>query len=176
MNYDIYATHLPVLIWLGKSLNIKQVLELGCGLYSTPTFLDRNIFPNLESLQSIENNKQWADRIIQAIGNDTRFSLMMTDGPINKIINRDLMYNNYDLVFIDDSSNVEDRTNTIEAVSKYADILRLVVIHDYEQQSYQAAAKGFMNYFEFNRLIPNTGILWNDEALIDKKELEHLNK
>src|SRR5439155_25567212 len=42
-----YATHLPILVGLSQSLKVKRVLELGSGMYSTLTFLDSNLFPEL---------------------------------------------------------------------------------------------------------------------------------
>ena len=50
------ATHLPVLELMKRVSNIRKILELGSGEYSTRKFLE---FPNLETLYSYEDNEEW---------------------------------------------------------------------------------------------------------------------
>src|SRR5687768_6424216 len=94
---DIYATHLPTLRLLGSALKIKAVLELGAGLYSTPTFLDRTAFPHLERLVSHEPLDEWRDAVGAQVGGDAR--LLLTAMPINEVIPQ--RGTGYDLIFID---------------------------------------------------------------------------
>ena len=60
---DPYATHLPVLREIGAMRPIRRVLEFGAGMYSTPLFLDRTAYPDLEVLVSVEDDWEWLQRI-----------------------------------------------------------------------------------------------------------------
>jgi predicted O-methyltransferase YrrM len=63
-----YATHVPILIGLARMREIKNVLEFGCGHYSTLTFLNRAAFPHLVKLHSIENDSSWSETIRELPG------------------------------------------------------------------------------------------------------------
>src|SRR5215212_3358405 len=73
-----YATHVPILIGLARLREIKTVLEFGCGHYSTLTFLNRSAFPDLEKLQSIENDDTWA-ATVQKAASDDRWTLKLVN-------------------------------------------------------------------------------------------------
>lgn len=168
-----YATHISVLIEIGKSLNIRRVLEFGCGFYSTLTFLDKDIFPELEFLHSVENDKIWSDKITHLV-NDNRFQLTTIKGEIKNIIDNNFV-SGYDLIFIDDSTGILERARTIEAISNCDEISGVVVIHDYEQETYQKAARTFEHSIVFDCIVPNTGILWNDNTTADVEKLGALD-
>jgi hypothetical protein len=60
MNYNIYATHLPILEvireWHGE---FKNAMEFGMGIYSTPYLIK-----NCKMLKSIEtDSEEWFKRI-----------------------------------------------------------------------------------------------------------------
>src|SRR3982751_381755 len=75
-----YSTHLPILIGLARIRQITNVVEFGCGRYSTLTFLNRSAFPQLEKLESVENDVLWAETIQSAVGDDTRWALKLIEG------------------------------------------------------------------------------------------------
>jgi hypothetical protein len=58
-----FATHIPILIGIARILPIRHVLELGCGTYSTLTFLNRTALPDLIGLDSLETDLAWAERL-----------------------------------------------------------------------------------------------------------------
>lgn len=168
-----YATHLPVLIALGKMLNVQHVLELGCGEYSTLTFLNSSVFPHLQKLHSVENDRTWADKILSLANRDKRLELICIEGSIDKAISLSLVQNK-DLILIDDSVSAVERSETIKQVCNYANKSVVVVIHDFETKSYRDSAKGFAKSFRFMAFNPNTGVLWNNSNL-SKQKLSQIN-
>jgi hypothetical protein len=159
-----YATHLPVLIGLSRLLAVKRVLELGCGKYSTLTFLNKDIFPVLEVLDSFENDLEWANEMKEITRGDPRIKIRLIDKPMSEIVPQ-IDFQEYDLIFVDDSVTVDERTRTIYEIAKRKTAVKAVVIHDYENKSYREAAKEFSYRFKFDALNPNTGLVWNGEAI-----------
>src|SRR5215471_20763089 len=70
-----YSTHLPVLVGLSRMLCIRRVAEFGCGQFSTTAFLNREAFPQLEQLDSFENDPGWIESMRATVGNDSRLTL-----------------------------------------------------------------------------------------------------
>ena len=96
-----YATHVPILIGLARMREIRNVLEFGCGNYSTLTFLNRTAFPHLAELHSIENDSEWSDTMREAARNDDRWTLQVVDGDVANAVS-DLDLERFDLILIDD--------------------------------------------------------------------------
>ena len=160
-----YTTHLPVLIFLGRLLPIKRVLELGCGEFSTPTFLDKQIFPDLVALSSFETDAEWRNKILTSpIGTDERLSLSLVPGEMNSIVS-EIDIDSYDLVFIDDSLTADSRSMTIVAAALKKPQRAVFVIHDFEVSAYKKAADQFKQRFAITAFNPNTGVVWNDANL-----------
>ena len=125
MSYDIGSTHIPVLVALGLTRPIRRVLELGAGWYSTPTFLNRKVFPQLEQLVSVEDDLNWQLKVQRGCP-DTR---LMISGTIPSLTDP------YDLIFVDNSTDLKVRAATIRRVAEETrDVL--VVIHDAEDVNY----------------------------------------
>jgi hypothetical protein len=125
MNYDIGSTHIPVLVSLGRTREIRSVLELGAGMYSTPLFLNRNVFPHLESLVSFEDNPEWVKKVLNVCV-DERLILVSDFPNLEK---------RYDLIFVDNSIHLHVRAATIRKVCDEVHDT-LVVIHDAEDVNY----------------------------------------
>jgi predicted O-methyltransferase YrrM len=161
-----YATHIPILLGLARAIEIKSVLELGCGEYSTLTFLNKLAFPSLIALDSFETDQAWLDTISTSVDGDSRFCARLVSGTMGSAITRaDL--ESYDLIFVDDSTSSEERASTIAAISTRQPRRAVVVIHDFEIQAYREAAKAFESRFVFKAFNPQTGIVWNgDKALV----------
>lgn len=153
---DSYLTHIPVLIGISRAVKIRKVLELGCGPYSTLIFLDQDVFPALEQLDSIENCGDWAAKVLQMSKHDRRLSMRLVDGPIADRLG-DVDLGEYDLVFVDDALSREERCRTIAAVGRRS----IVVIHDYDIRVYRRAARCFRRRYRYTALYPNTGVAWN---------------
>ena len=154
-----HATHLPVLLGISKVYKIKKVVEFGSGKYSTLAFLDREAFPDLISLKFYENNLKWHKKISHILKFDKRAEPNYVKGEISDHIKPE-MINQADLVFIDDSDNSHSRSRTISKVCEYIED-GIIIIHDYEVPIYVEKSKIIKNSYNFNSLIPNTGILSN---------------
>lgn len=168
LNENPFATHLPVLIGMSRLLQINRIIEFGCGRYSTLTFLDRSVFPDIETLHTYENDPAWINQIAELVRQDARVRFEFVNGSMSTSINN-IQFENYDLIFIDDSLTSEDRAKTIRQVSQNCHSSNVVIIHDYEVRLYREASKIFPNRFTFTALNPNTGIVWSEAPL--KKSL-----
>jgi len=165
-----YATHLPILIGLARAMRIQTVLELGCGMYSTLAFLNRKAFPALARLDSLETDQSWLDKISKAVGDDPRFHAQSVSTDMHVMVERTYL-EQYDLIFIDDSTNSEKRSATIRAVSKRQLRHPVVAIHDFEVKAYQQAARTFRHRFIFKAFNPQTGVVWDGGSNL-RRQLE----
>jgi hypothetical protein len=135
------------------------VLEFGSGLHSTPLFLNRSAFPNLESLHSIESDAAWITKVQEATNGDPRLQLEHVPEPIESAI-EELTLEDYDLVLVDSSSERSRRAATIGALAKVCPSQVVVVIHDFEIDLYRKAATGFPHRIEFRAFNPCTGVCY----------------
>ncbi|MEI6141556.1 MAG: hypothetical protein WCP85_19950 [Mariniphaga sp.] len=163
-NGNPYMSHVPVLLTIGanSNLGIRRILELGTGMFSTLTFLDRENFGKLECLNSIETDHLWAKKILDLVHNEERLNLKLTEYQVADSL-KDYDVDNYDLIFVDDSITREDRSRTIETLGALNLKNAIIVIHDFDMPSYQKAARSFKNKYRFCGLYPNTGIVWNNK-------------
>lgn len=157
---NAYATHLPVLIGVGAIRPLRRVLEFGCGHYSTKAFLQRAAFPDLEELQSVENDPAWGETMRAATRDDARSTVTVVSGAMSAAVRRfDL--ETFDLILVDDSTNAQDRAATIRALSSLHPLNPWLVIHDYEVEEYRFASSGFKQRFAFKAYNPHTGLISN---------------
>ena len=175
-DFNPFGSHIPVLIGLGMILKPKKVLELGAGLNSTPLFLDRLCFGELEKFQSIENDKKWFDDLRTNNQLDTNNGLYFYEGKIADYV-RGLRDARFDLILIDDSYETADRVETIKSVFQSpASDSAVVLIHDFETAAYQEAAKMWPNHYSFLSFIPNVGVVWKDKNVIDPMALRTISR
>ena len=166
-----YSTHVPVLIGLARDCEIRNVLEFGCGYYSTLTFLNRAAFPQLERLQSIENDAVWSETVQDLANGDDRWSLNLIDGEIADAV-PGLDLEAFDLILIDDSKTSAQRAATIRAIANKQPRRPWVAIHDYEIEEYRVAARAFRHRYAFKAYNPQTGVVSSQAihlAALDRK-------
>lgn len=162
-----YLTHLPVLLAVAEEISVKRVLELGCGDYSTLAFLDRDCFPDLHTLVSLENYVEWASKIAQRAGDD-RLDMHIIEGPLADALGAfDL--NSFDLIFVDDALTRDERARTISTLAAANLVRPIVVIHDFDIPIYRRAARGFRRRLRFTALNPNTGVVWNRPDFVGRR-------
>lgn len=65
-----WASHQPVLRAAAEFVPLRKVIEFGAGKYSTPFFLDRAVFPDLEQLVSVEHDPEWLRKLRDEIKDD----------------------------------------------------------------------------------------------------------
>lgn len=159
---NCYATHVPVLIGIARIREVRNVLEFGCGYYSTLTFLNAAVFPHVERLESVENDAAWAETIQEGAKRDSRWTLNLVDGEISESVST-LDLEAFDLILIDDSQTSDQRVCTIREVSRQSPHRAWVVIHDFEVEDYRrATGRFFREGHRFKAYNPNTGLLWNN--------------
>jgi hypothetical protein len=81
----------------------------------------------------------------------------------------------YDLIFVDDSLCMEERSTTIRTVGALRPQRAVVVMHDFENLPYREAAKQFHRCYRVTQLNPNTGVAWNRKQ-IASSDLHRLNR
>lgn len=155
-----YATHIPVLIGLARLRDIRSVLEFGCGDYSTLTFLNRAVFPNLVRVQSVENDFAWAESTYEKAKSDGRWALKVVQGDTAAAVSG-LDLEAFDLILIDDSKTSVERAATIRAVANKRPQHAWIAIHDFEVDEYRQAAAAFTNVHRFRAYNPETGLVCN---------------
>ena len=64
---DGWSSHIPILRTIAKKHKIERVLELGIGKYSTALFNDKEEFPDLIELVSVEDNPEWVTKVASEI-------------------------------------------------------------------------------------------------------------
>lgn len=154
-----YLTHIPVLLAIAMAIPVRRVLELGCGRFSTLTFLDHDNFPCLERVDSVENDSSWADQVQAMANNDERLRMHVIDGAVADSLS-EFNLHSYDVIFIDDALTREERSRTITTIGAANPAQALTVIHDYDMPVYRRAASGFKHHYRFTALYPNTGVAW----------------
>lgn len=160
---EAYATHMPILIGLSTMLRPRRVLELGSGFCSTPLFLDRRVFPSLDFLHSLEDEASWAAKVRSRVGDDSRLRLEEVASVPDWAAAADL--SRYDLIFVDDSRSIAQRTRTIEAVMAKSSPATVVAIHDFEVRSYANAIPPDAAALTIPAFKPMTGLVTLNAAL-----------
>jgi len=154
MALDPYSSHMEFL--LKHCTGSESILELGCGKYSTPLFLNRSLFPKVTRLVSVENDQEWAKRIIRD-HSDPRLTVIVFADPIVDCLST-MNLAEYDLIFVDNAS-MQERISAIEYLARNV-FTQKVVIHDYEVQDYRDAAKGFTHSLIDGFRTPHTAMVW----------------
>ena len=165
MKIDGWSSHLPILKRIAEKYKIERILELGIGKYSTKIFNDKEAFPDLIELVSVEDNPEWVTKVSSEIPMraDIKMELIIAekDKTFKEVNKMDL--SRFDLIFIDDSKSMNARRNTIRTISnKKPDCI--VVIHDFHVPRYQEVAKYHYISKIDNHFKPNpvsTGVMSN---------------
>jgi hypothetical protein len=150
-----YATHLPILVAIGLIARPQTVLELGAGRYSTPTFLNPDIFPQLRQLTSIEDDRTWLETVKTEIGENPRWKPVLVPSIPETVTH--IWDAGCDLIFVDDSSTESERARTLRSIASRLSDHQLMVIHDFERTLYRVAVRK-LRYHVFDSLTPQTGI------------------
>jgi predicted O-methyltransferase YrrM len=158
------ATHLPVLVGLGRLFPVRTVLEFGAGNFSTLAFLDRGLFPAVERVLSFETDPDWKRRVEAHAGGDERLTVALIGEDVPRTA-AECDFSAFDLVFVDNGPSAAIREQTIKEVVAHANEWKLVVVHDFEHLSYQRATKAARHRFCFDSYCPHTGVLWNEPRL-----------
>lgn len=142
-----HASHLPVLIGLGIGLpGLSRILELGGGLYSTSLFLNRDVFPGLKRLVTVETDPVWRENLYSNINGNPCWEIAPVDD----------FGTDWDLIFLDNGPK-DVRLNSIRKFKNhYYDLL---VVHDTETPDYSSEIGWIGHRIEFCEFEPQTTVL-----------------
>lgn len=170
------SSQTPALIAIARAVSVGCALELGAGLVSTPLFLDRRVFPELDRLVSYENDQKWARTVHDCVGDDPRLTLRVVPGWIGPAVEAMQSLQGFDLVFIDDGHDFAERVATIRAVAKKVSHENMVALHDFEHNVYHDAVDGRWPYrFVFDAFEPHTALFWEKPKRVDVGLCDRLN-
>ena len=151
---DPYSTHLEALI-LASLMNDGNILELGCGHYSTPLLYSVCKMQN-RKLSIVSSNQNWM----------SNFQDMVECELINDW-SKYQFNKNYGMVFLDNEQLRKDR---LMLIPKIMDITNVLVIHDADKMVNNPNWKIFTEKYEqiwFKKHIPHTVILIKKDEKID---------
>lgn len=152
----VAATHLPVFMRLAQLIKIRRVLECGAGLFSTISFLNRDLFPDMERLVSFETSMEWKTRVESAASGDFRLEIRISDDIARDIASIDLR--DWDVVFIDSGPTWVERHAVIRTLTPRLPQGTLMVVHDIEVDAYRKAASPLHRDYISKGMSPFTGI------------------
>jgi hypothetical protein len=155
-----YGSHVPTLIACAAVVRPQRVLELGCGLYSTPLFLDLDYWPALQDITSIETDGQWFQRVVSLLGHDPRWKPQLVKTTVAEWLRSErngLDIGGYDLIFVDDSAGVLQRAETLDALFSIKPTCP-VVVHDVEQWRLRGRVWARRPYIIFDAFTPQTAV------------------
>jgi len=142
-NIQRHGTHVPILRAISHNFCIRTVVEFGCGLFSSKTFLNRKYFPYLKNLYSYEVNQKWIDKIRVVVDNDDRWAPILISKNEEDLNNH--KYPEADCVFIDGEDG-----HRLYILENFYDMANLMIIHDSKTKTYnRMTKKKFRHYRHF---------------------------
>jgi hypothetical protein len=147
-NMDPYATHLEALVY-ATLMNNENILELGCGYYSTPLLYSICKIQN-RKLSILSSNKDWLDKFkdygeCELVENWSEFNF----------------HGKYGMVFLD---NEQLTAHRIMLIPKIMQITNVLVVHDADKMINNPNWKNFTEQYNqiwFKKYNPHTVILLN---------------
>lgn len=144
-----HASHIPILVGLAQKFTIRRVLELGTGAYSTPLFLNRDIFADVVEVVSVEQDAEWRAKAEAAHGG----KIQLTDvEPTDRT--------RFDLIFID-SGHAAQRIQTLCELAATPECKALIVVHDAEYPPYRQEMGKIGEQYDFTTFNPETSVVWH---------------
>jgi hypothetical protein len=155
-----YATHIPVLVGVSSACQPQRIVEFGSGDFSTLTFLDQAVFPNVLRVESYENNLYWMQRMQAKLAGNPRAVCHFFGGRMRDAVSRaDLSA--VDLIFVDDSPSGWERAHTIKELAQVHPERAMTIVHDYDLPAIRVACRMFEHRFAFTTFTPQTCAVWN---------------
>lgn len=133
------GSHIPVLRSVAQNMNVQNVVEIGTGLFSLKTFLDRSYFPNLKRIYSYESSDLWIE-YMKSILKDERWYIKLIENSSEMV--EDIRSRGFvDLVFVD--GLYEHRLFALEQLKDLSDIF---VLHDCELNQFKSILENGFKY------------------------------
>jgi hypothetical protein len=157
------TTHLPILIGTSRIARAASLLELGSGMNSTPYFENQDCFPTVKSVLSYEDDHEWYQKVKSTVSNFQKTELRFVDSISQNVL--ELITEDHNLIFIDDSDSAEKRQMTIMGALEKAGANSIIVVHDFENRTYQNVVRSPWKSAVFSNWKPYTGVLYQNSEL-----------
>jgi len=170
MNPSPYSTHMPVLEWILKKLDIKRVFEFGMGEFSSELFWNnckRVISVEMQDIKWYEKMEKKMGEILKSGKGDENHVLYYMGDPLRGVEQLADHYKDerFDLIFVDGSGY--SRFAQAQEAFKHTDI---VVLHDTESEVYcweRIKMPEYWEAYEYRERNPWTTVLINRENYPD---------
>lgn len=133
------GSHIPVLKAIGEVKNIKSVIELGTGLFSLKTLLDKNIFRHIEKIYSYETSDFWIE-YMKSQFSDNRWEIHIIKS-IDEMAKDMRKVAPVDMVFVD---GIYD--HRLYVLNHLKDLSDLFVLHDCELDCFRDIMENGFKY------------------------------
>jgi hypothetical protein len=133
------GSHIPVLKSIAKNMRIKRVFEIGMGIFSTKTFLNKDFFPDLEELFSYENSNLWI-KYMNSILNDKRWKVKSIKDE-NEMAKDIVLQGFADLIFVDGLHK-----HRLFALNHFKNLSDIFVLHDCELDQFKGVLENGFKY------------------------------
>jgi hypothetical protein len=155
-----YETHRFVLEKLIEQFQVKNVLEFGMGVFSTPIFLK-----GCDKVLSIEmQEEEWFNKVVNMYKDENKFQALLKLGPMEACNYAKVLSETFDLVFVD--GHGDSRVQQAESVMGKTNI---IVLHDTEAKVYHwermVIPEGW-TWLDVTELNPWTSVLTNKEEVV----------
>ena len=87
-----FCSHAPVLLYLIKNFEIKNVCESGSGYGSTPILSDEILNPNLIKHNILETNPEWAKKINLLISSKPASTIIEVNKPADFFLTSEIEF------------------------------------------------------------------------------------
>jgi len=168
------GNHIPVLRSVAGKIKIKKIIEIGTGVFSLGTFLNKKYFPDLRNVYSYETSNFWMEYMNTKF-KDSRWKLKLIGENANAIdIAKSV--SPVDMVFVDGTHN-----HRLRALTHLKDMSDLFVLHDSEIDFFKDILEDGFKYkficippkYRQTAILSNTidvskinwDIHWNDDFL-----------
>lgn len=164
-----HASHIFILAALGRTLTAKNIVEYGGGIYSTNLcFLNRSLFPHVQSVITYESDSAWIARIRYMANFDKRHRIIARL-PTKRQIQR------ADLIFIDNGPGHEGRKSAIDhCLSSKPE--GLIILHDAQEEQYSLPLEDKMKHMIYiDCVYPHVALFWNHADYIEQQMSDWLS-
>jgi len=159
-----YASHLPVLKLIFDFVDVKNVFEYGCGIYSTKFFTERASLVTSVEMTRVE----WYEKVKKEIVSD-KLNLLFMLGDTASVDYFNKETTKYDMVFVDGQARLDCTKNAFGKTD-------IIVIHDLSARWYGRKSHGWvtMNVPNDYKMIimniahPPTAIYTSNEKLFNE--------
>lgn len=149
------SSHMVAASNIAKIVPVKRVLECGVGNVSTPWFLDRSLFPDLECLLSYDTQQLWINEIERIIPDKTRWFARLV--PTEEAMG--VIEDSIDIMLID-SYSIAGRISILNRKITSKNV-KFIILHDSEHEEYNQVLSKFTYRYDLTYVPIRAAIVSN---------------